>query len=212
MEADKNMWPINESGLIEICAVIFTALIIALRRLPNKIRERSRRKIIKHDHDNLVKAYMELQDLTYKIGAIRGHIIFYQNHGPQKFSVMLESKGYPCGQCITKCRLYNPDDGIKRIASSFVLRKVHEFWLTKVVNVTLAMDGKVNTVRYKDADSEQRDIWEESGTNLIKECFIRTKGSHEFITVCFEFCVRFEKIDNIDTKIKDLAVRIKKYL
>ena len=216
MEGTKNVWAITESGLIEIFAIIFTALIIALRKLPNKIRERSRRKVIKHDHDNLVKAYQELQDLTYIIGAIRAHIIFYENHGPQKFSVMLEAKGHPCGNCISKCRLYNPVDGIKRVSANFVLRKVHEFWLTKVVNVTLAMNGKVNTVTYEDAekqkDLEQMDIWDEVGTNFVKECFVRTKGTHEFITVCFEFCGRFKNVDHIDTKISDLAVRIKKYL
>ena len=216
MEGTKNILEICEKFILEILAIVFTALIIALRKLPGKIMERSQRKVIKHDHDNFVKAYQELQDLTYSIGAIRAHIIFYENHGPQKFSVMLEAKGHPCGNCISKCRLFNPVDGIKRISANFVLRKVHEYWLTKVVNVTLAMNGKVNTVTREDVekqkDVEQLDIWNETGTDSVKECFVRTKGTHEFITVCFEFCGRFKNVEHIDSKISDLAVRIKKYL
>lgn len=204
-------------ALVAMIASILAMITIYLRKLPFKILSSKRNNVIKHDFNNLIRAYQEVQDFTISIGAIRGHAVFYENHGPEKFSVMFEAKGHPCYECVTKCKLFNWANGIPRIAKDWDnKRRVHEFWLVEVVNKTLILDGKVNTVSYLDArkknDIEQMEIWDETGTFLVKECFVKPKGDHEFITIVFEFCRRFEHLNHVDIRIENLAHRLRKYL
>lgn len=192
---------------------ILALLTIFIKKLTPRILDNKRKKVIQYDHDKLIEAYQEIQDVTIEIGAIRGHALYYENHGPQKMSIMLEAKGHPCGNCISKCEMFFKS-GVRRVSREWDKRKVHPFWLVYVVNKTLKLHGSVHTVTREEAqhDQEQLEIWEDVGTHMIKECYVKSKGDHQFITVVFEFCLRFKDVKHLDIKIQNLAYRLRDLL
>jgi len=208
-DESKTIWEVLENGLAEILAVFFMALVVALRKLPGKIKRKKDRKLIIHDLEKHARAFSETQDLVDETQAVYGWGILYHNHGPEKLTVMFECLGHACNNCQHPCSFQNKR---KRIQSSWINRPIHKFWLENLALKTLKLNGKVNTVRHDEASDFQQEIFDNIGVHTVKEVFIKTKTSHEFITVCFAYCENYEHNALTDPALMGLANKLYRYL
>jgi len=190
-------------------AAVGTAIAVFFKKIPNLIRYNYRKNNILIELKKRSKAISITQDLVDDLGAIYGHGILYHNHGPQKLTVIYEVIGHPCKVCVKQCKNYND---IQRLQEYWVDRPIHGYWLNNLCLKTLKLNGKINTATYRDADKFQKQIWDQVGTNTVKEILVRVNDSNSFTTLVVSFCKRFERFEGVDVKMINISNQLKKLL
>ena len=198
---------LNE-GLAVLIATILTSIILFFKKLPGLIQHKTKAKVILHDWKKDSKVFGYIQDDVDRCGAIYSHVIQYHNHGPKKMSVLIESIGKPCTNCISKCRNVA---SIRRLQEEWIERPIASFWLDRMALKTLELDGRVNHVNYDELDNLHKEIWNDVNINQFREILVKVKNDG-FITLSFSFCSRFTEAENIDARLTNLANRIYKYV
>ena len=194
--------------LSALIALVGSLIIIFFRNLPRLISQKTKQKVILHDWKKDSKIFASIQDDVDKCGAIYSHVIQYHNHGPKKMSVLIESTGKPCKDCITKC---SNQGTIRRLKEEWDDRPIDPFWLTRMALKTLELDGRVNHVNYDDLDTIHKEIWSDVNIYQFREILVKVKNDG-FITLSFSFCSRFTEVGNVDAILTNLANRIYKYV